>query len=197
MAGQQAANAAEAITNISDKMAKTTDNLVNLVGSGGSAVYGDGTAAVAKVYQDGGNVAGKAAEAVGNSIESLYGTFTNTVLPAVGQGLVITKDYFVDLFSRYAMYLAITDGALVLAELCAIGYFVARIRSVYRTYKSGETTSDSTDVMNILTCIAGVVVIVVATTWITTDFPNFVKDLVVPELRVGQQILEFKASLGK
>lgn len=190
MAGQQAANAAEAITHISD-------NLVNLVGSGGSAVYGDGTAAVAKVYQDGGNVAGKAAEAVGNSIESLYGTFTNTVLPAVGQGLVITKDYFVDLFSRYAMYLAITDGALVLAELCAIGYFVARIRSVYRTYKSGETTSDSTDVMNILTCVAGVVVIIVATTWITTDFPNFVKDLVVPELRVGQQILEFKASLGK
>lgn len=177
-------------------MAKTTDNLVNLVGSGGSAIYGDGTAAIAKVYQDGGNVAGKAAEAVGNSIESLYDTFTNTVLPAAGQGLVITKDYFLDLFSRYVMYLTITDGALVLAELFAIGYFVVRIRSICRTYKSGETTEDSTNVMNI-TCIAGVIVIAVATAWITIDFPNFVKDLVVPELRVGQQILEFKANLGK
>lgn len=143
-------------------------------------------------------MAGKAVEAVGNSVESLYATFTNTVLPAVGQGLVITKDYFVDLFSRYAMYLAITDGLMALTEIAAIVWAIHRFKLTYKTYSNGESrTTDSQDMMHVLGFVAAICVVIIATVWLTTDLPNFVKDLLVPEFRVGEQLLKFKASLGK
>ena len=119
------------------------------------------------------------------------------MLPAVGQGLVITKDYFVDLFSRYAMYLAITDGLLVLTELVAIGFSIAKIRSVFKTYTGDVRTSDGEDMRNTIACLVSFAVILVAVVWITTDLPNFVKDILIPEFRVGEQLLEFKAKLGK
>ena len=37
--------------------------------------------------------------------EKLYQDFTEKLLPKITEGLVITKEYFADLFGRYVEYL--------------------------------------------------------------------------------------------
>lgn len=200
----QVQNAAQAVVKISDNMKSTTDNVLQMVGTGSNRVYGDGAAAVERVYTDAGNVAGqtvdvagKAATAVGNSIDNLYQTFTNTVLPAVGQGLVITKDYFVDLFSRYAMYLAITDGVMVIIELAAFFFSYRAIKNAFEFFRSDVPADDGAIATNVIKTFGGIIVGIIAVAWFTTDFPNFIKDVTIPELRVGEQLLDYKAKLGK
>ena len=46
-------------------------------------------------------------------IETLYNDFTTKLLPKIQEGLVITKDYFLDLFGRYVKYLIITDSIIL------------------------------------------------------------------------------------
>lgn len=59
--------------------------------------------------------------------EKLYTDFTNKVLPAIQEGLVITQEYFTELFSRYVKYLIITDivtivGVLLIATALIVGF---------------------------------------------------------------------------
>ena len=54
----QNANAADAAIRISDNVAKTTDNIVNLAGSG-----------TARVYEDASQVAGKTSDAISMGVE--------------------------------------------------------------------------------------------------------------------------------
>ena len=53
-------------------------------------------------------------------IEQLYQDFTNHLLPKIQEGLVISKDYFVDLFGRYVHYLIVTDAIKCLVGLLMI-----------------------------------------------------------------------------
>ena len=44
-----------------------------------------------------------------NMMEQIYNDFVTKMLPKVQEGLMITKDYFTDLFGRYVHYLIVID----------------------------------------------------------------------------------------
>ena len=43
-------------------------------------------------------------------LEQMYSDFTTKLLPKIGEGLSMTKDYFFELFGRYVKYLIIVDS---------------------------------------------------------------------------------------
>jgi len=51
-------------------------------------------------------------------LETIYTYFTTKLLPKIAEGLTITKDYFMDLFGRYAKFLFIRD--LTYTVLCLL-----------------------------------------------------------------------------
>lgn len=53
-------------------------------------------------------------------IETIYTDFTTKLLPKIAEGLTITKDYFMDLFGRYAKFLFIRDLTYTILCLLAI-----------------------------------------------------------------------------
>lgn len=58
-------------------------------------------------------------------IETIYTDFTTKLLPKIAEGLTITKDYFMDLFGRYAKFLFIRD--LTYTTLCLLVIIVLGI----------------------------------------------------------------------
>ncbi len=72
-------------------------------------------------------------------LETIYTDFTTKLLPKIAEGLVMTKDYFMDLFGRYATYIFITD--IIYAVLCLIAIFA----TIYIGYKIYKAIDDITD----------------------------------------------------
>ena len=50
-------------------------------------------------------------------MKKLYTDFTEKMLPMIQEGLMITKEYFTDLFGRYIKYLIVTDAIDVAASI--------------------------------------------------------------------------------
>lgn len=55
------------------------------------------------------------AEKATGLMDRMYDDFVNKLLPTVQEGLVITKDYFIDLFGRYVKFLIATDILMLIA----------------------------------------------------------------------------------
>lgn len=53
------------------------------------------------------------------NLDTLYNDFTTKLLPSIQEGLVISKEYFTDLFGRYAEFLFVTDILWVFVFLFA------------------------------------------------------------------------------
>lgn len=74
-------------------------------------------------------------------LETIYTDFTTKLLPKIAEGLVMTKDYFTDLFGRYVHFLIVRDivviGALLI--ICVISFF---------TYKYFSKKYDETKLSN-------------------------------------------------
>ena len=56
------------------------------------------------------------------NIDKMYQDFLTNIAPKIQEGLVITKDYFVDLFGRYVKYLIVIDLLSVIA--CIFGIII-------------------------------------------------------------------------
>lgn len=50
-------------------------------------------------------------------LEKMYTDFVTNMLPKVSEGLMITKEYFTDLFGRYVQYLIVTDCIFIVVGL--------------------------------------------------------------------------------
>lgn len=63
-------------------------------------------------------------------LEQMYNDFVTKVLPTIQEGLVISKDYFFDLFGRYVKYLIVVDSIWVVFGLILtiMGCEAVRIR---------------------------------------------------------------------
>jgi small-conductance mechanosensitive channel len=46
-------------------------------------------------------------------LETIYTDFTTKLLPKIAEGLVMTKDYFTDLFGRYVHFLIVRDAIVI------------------------------------------------------------------------------------
>lgn len=75
-------------------------------------------------------------------IDRMYEDFTTKVLPTIQDGLVITKDYFVDLFGRYVKYLIAID---VMWVLIGIGMFFLGRWLRLKAYKIWRDATDDSD----------------------------------------------------
>lgn len=113
-------------------------------------------------------------------MEKIYEDFTTKMLPEIQKGLVITKDYFTDLFGRYVKYLIVTDSLWL--ALSAIILIIAFSFAVYFAKK--EIAEEYSN--NGYGAVAGVLFMVSAVSLIATvvNTLDLVKSIYIPEVRI-------------
>jgi len=120
--------------------------------------------------------------------EKLYEDFTANVLPMVQEGLVITKDYFLDLFARYVKYLLITDTIWLILSTCLFVVSVVGIRKLYKWLKNGGD-----DEGFFFGCMFLVIGIAVGISGMIDKGTDVVKDIYIPEVRVYEKIQDLRS----
>ena len=122
-------------------------------------------------------------------MEQLYETFTNDLLPTIQEGLVITQEYFTDLFGRYIQYLLITD--ILLLVLSVLGLIVCG----FMIKKGVDLESDCNDWF-IPFFILGGILGIFSLCGIIEMTGNVAKDIYIPEIRVYEE-LNYQIRLNK
>ena len=121
-------------------------------------------------------------------MDQLYDDFINRVLPKIQEGLVITKDYFIDLFGRYVNYLLITD---IITFIIFLIIFIISITFLYKKWdKLGNFFMDEHVGMILLTIVAIIASVIGFIGVIVTPF-DIVKDIYIPEVRVYEELNNF------
>jgi amino acid transporter len=123
-------------------------------------------------------------------MEKMYADFTTKLLPTIQEGLVITKDYFFDLFGRYVKYLIITDIIVICFLVVALiaGIFLLR-KSIKepktgRKWMSGDQdwgAQKTIYMLLALACLGSSIVI-------PFKVNSLIKAFYVPEIRIYQEI---------
>lgn len=119
-------------------------------------------------------------------LETIYNDFTTKLLPKISEGLTITKDYFMDLFGRYAKFLFIQD--LSRAILCLI-LLIITLFVLYKLIKKciedgGWNGGEMFLMFFALPIIFGLFGFV-------DNGINAIKDVYVPEIRVYEEISSY------
>jgi TRAP-type C4-dicarboxylate transport system permease small subunit len=112
-------------------------------------------------------------------LDQMYQDFTTQILPQLQEGLIITKDYFLDLFGRYITYLIIVDSLLLLTSFITLLFGIYLIKKTWSSIKDEEFIGLVFIVAIIPTC---------ATLLFINSLNNLIKDIYIPEIRVYQQI---------
>lgn len=116
-------------------------------------------------------------------LETIYTDFTTKLLPKIAEGLVITKDYFTDLFGRYAHFLFIQD--LIFTILCFIMFLVGTFM-IYKGYKIQK--ENNYDDMSFPLFLFGGILMVIGIIFSMHNGMNTVKDKYLPEIRVYEEL---------
>lgn len=122
----------------------------------------------------------------------MYADFTSKLLPKIADGLVITKDYFLDLFGRYVKYLIIHD--LIGLVLCVSVLIAIPLigRAVWK--KASEEESDGWEFTRFIATFVGSLL------WLTfflgaySDLSNLIKGVYIPEVRVYEELIQQRQS---
>ena len=121
-------------------------------------------------------------------IEQLYTDFTTKLLPTIQEGLVITKDYFIEFFGRYIKYLIIKDSIyLGLLIICLVIVSKVLKNSIARARINKDSGGGEVVLIMFSICI---LIITLATSIITAN--NLIKDIYVPELRIYEEFRDYK-----
>lgn len=119
--------------------------------------------------------------------EQLYNDFVTKFLPTVQEGLVITKDYFTDLFSRYIKYLIVLDTAS--AILCIVLFLISiwlTFSFIPRWYKKGSPEPYKND--RGLAWVPAICLLVISFIAMIDYSGKLIKDLYIPEIRVWETL---------
>ena len=132
-----------------------------------------------------------------STVDKMYNDFVTKMLPAIQDGLVITKDYFLDLFGRYVKYLIVTDIITIVIGLTIFYFAIKWIRKNWKLIKEYETEQaklksyerDSDGATPyaavILVCsIAFFVCFII----VTNNIYDLAKAVFVPEIRVYEEL---------
>ncbi len=114
----------------------------------------------------------------------MYADFIANVLPNIQEGLVITKDYFFDLFGRYVTYLIVTDSIQMFIGLVLIVGSIVAFKPLQR-FCEKEMGGMPFVLLLIIPLTIGVMF------FFTSGFDLF-KDIFIPEVRVLQEIQNIK-----
>jgi type IV secretory pathway TrbL component len=112
-------------------------------------------------------------------LETIYNDFVTKMLPAIQEGLTITKDYFFDLFGRYVKYLIVMDSIGLAVSLAIF------IGSIFLGKKLWKAAQDEEMQPVFMFYIFPVFFIGLA---VATYTENLVKDLYIPEIRVYEEL---------
>lgn len=125
-------------------------------------------------------------------IEKIYTDFTTKLLPELGKGIAITKDYFMDFFGRYIKYLIMIDS-LALAFWIILSIIGAII--VYKGIKNKGETDKYGDIsyeIKIAMLIMGGCILALALSMTAVYANLLIQDLFVPEIRAIDIIKTYK-----
>lgn len=128
-------------------------------------------------------------------MDKIYEDFTTKLLPSIQEGLVITKDYFFDLFQRDIKYLIVTDS---IGLGVAVIVLIAGIWALYKAVKAPRTGHKWLDgdqdygTAKTVYLFSGIAGILIGFTVICINTSNLIKDIYLPELRVYEQIRTIK-----
>lgn len=106
--------------------------------------------------------------------EQLYNDFITKLLPEIQKGLVITKDYFLDLFSRYITYLRVVD---TIGLLVSLAFLIVPPVWMYRKRESIIEHTDGLAFMLLVFLFIPLILVFVAG-------DNLIKDIFIPEVRI-------------
>lgn len=124
-------------------------------------------------------------------MEQLYNDFTTKLLPTIQQGLVITKDYFMDLFARYIKYLIISDSIkLIMYSILAIFAIYALNRSLKLEKPDGYYEMLPSNQWKIIFSSLAVIVCLFC---VKTKTEDLIKDIYIPEVRIYQQVQSMRS----
>lgn len=119
------------------------------------------------------------------NIDKIYNDFLTNVAPKIQEGLVITKDYFVDLFGRYVKYLIITDSLFILLGIVmVIGAVIllvyARILQKEQDYKDPWYQNETYITLYFISAI----LLAFGLPSIIVNTGDLIKDIYIPEVRI-------------
>lgn len=119
-------------------------------------------------------------------IEQLYADFTTKLLPKIQEGLVISKDYFMDLFGRYVKFLFITD--LIYTILCLL-IAITGIVFITKGIQKYKKTDDDGYIQMII--FLGAIPFILGMLFFIFNLQNVIKDKYIPEVRVFEELKSF------
>lgn len=118
----------------------------------------------------------------------MYQDFTEKALPKIAEGMVITKEYFGDLFGRYVKYLIVSDSlTILLGVVMAIGATILLLYTIPRFKK----WDDAVDFRSVIFPIVIYATYAIATLLIISSTQDLIKDIYIPEIRIYEEIKTF------
>lgn len=130
-------------------------------------------------------------------MDRMYDDFVNKLLPTVQEGLVITKDYFIDLFGRYVKFLIATDILMLIAASLTLytswrmsKKFIAKWKETNEANKGKQYYEKDTDSMVVYGMVIAfsMMVGVVSTGVIFEQLVDISKAVFIPEVRVYEEV---------
>lgn len=113
--------------------------------------------------------------------EKLYTDFTNKVLPAIQEGLVITQEYFTELFSRYVKYLIITDAIFTfIGFVFLVGSLIA-VKPLFKSLNDFERGAGVVVGLLVISFVIGIIMFF-------ENGNNLIKAIYIPEVRVYEEL---------
>lgn len=116
-------------------------------------------------------------------LDRIYEDFTTKMLPTIQEGLVITKDYFLELFGRYVQYLIIFDSFQVVVSLLAL-------LAAYKAFRRFKAWVDSFD-CDFLCWSAFVIYVLFFFLSFVSGVDDLLRDIFIPEVRIYEELKSF------
>ena len=116
-----------------------------------------------------------------NISEQLYNDFTAKLLPQLGQGFQVTKDYFTELFGRYVQYLIVNNTVWLIVSVISLIGGICMCKMACQWYKNRKKSYDEN---YIILAFFGIIILIVSILGILSNANDLVKDIYVPEIRI-------------
>lgn len=119
-------------------------------------------------------------------IDQLYNDFTTKLLPKIAEGMVITKDFFLDLFGKYAKFLFVQD--LIYTIACFLGLVIILI-IMWKIHKFIQKSGG--DNLIYMFFMFAILPITFSILGFFTYLSNTIKDKFIPEIRIYEELKKF------
>ena len=117
------------------------------------------------------------------NIDTIYNDVVTNLLPKIQDGLVITKDYFLDLFGRYVKYMIVTDSLWTIS-----GLLLTVISIWLGIYFFRWCINNENEELAIASLFLGISGTIIGLVMFFFSGSDLIKDIYIPEIRIVQEI---------